>query len=90
MEQKQQMRNMEQELLQSLSIDTNAPTFETIDLIDENGNTPSANLEAVLVAMKQSVLSVDVPPSPIITAMDTDNKDNNMRKIYTNRQRNNN
>ena len=80
LEQKQQMRNMEQELLQSLSIDTNAPTFETIDLIDENGNTPSANLEAVLVAMKQSVLSVDVPPSPIITAMDTDNKDNNMRK----------
>ena len=80
LEQKQQMRNMEQELLQSLSIDTNAPTFETIDLIDENGNTPSANLEAVLVAMKQSVLSVDVPPSPIITAMDTDNKDNNMRE----------
>ncbi len=53
--QKRQMQDMEQELLKSLSIDTAAPTFETVDLIDENGNTPSANLEAVLVAMQQSI-----------------------------------
>jgi hypothetical protein len=63
---KRQMQDMEQELLKSLSIDTAAPTFETVDLIDENGNTPSANLEAVLVAMQQSVMSVEVPPSPIM------------------------
>ena len=45
---------MEQELLQSLSIDTAAPTFEAIELLDENGNTPSTNLKAVLTAMKKS------------------------------------
>merc|ERR1711871_1636919 len=68
-----QMRAMEQELLKSLSIDTAAPTFEAVELLDENGNTPSANLKAVLTAMKKSQetlnsLSVNVPPSPITPA----------------------
>ena len=72
---KKQMRAMEQELLQSLSIDTAAPTFEAIELLDENGNTPSANLKAVLTAMKKShenlnALSVNVPPSPITPSKD--------------------
>ena len=72
---KKQMRAMEQELLQSLSIDTAAPTFEAIELLDENGNTPSANLKAVLTAMKKShenlnSLSVNVPPSPITPSQD--------------------